>query len=371
MSHDDHDTKGKEPFDFDRYSVEAGEAFDAEKAKLDQRLKGERVIISLVGNVNAGKSKTVNAITGRPYADVKPVAGWTKRVALYPLPGFPAVCIADTPGLEDVNEEVSARTDEFVEKDADVVLFFVQATVGVTRLEREAFLRLRAMKRPVLAIVNKVDLPDAVDLPVILADCREKLGLVGPDDVLYAVSAKTGDGIPELTTAIAQLLARSGKDIIFARVARHKDRVVQEWVAVSSAAAFVLGVVPIPGSDTVPLTALQVALMVRIAYAYEVEVTRKDVLPLITNVAAGTVGKAIFRTALKALGWLGGPVGAFMTSTVAGVIAGSMTYGLGKAAQAYYRTGMSKSFEELHHVFVEGAEEYRRFKSLPVAGSRS
>lgn len=94
-----------QPLDLSRYADDASKVFDQEAKKAAQQTD-QLLVISLVGNVNAGKSATINALTGKRYADVKPVAGWTKEVSLFPLPGFPMVRVADTPGLEDVDEKV-------------------------------------------------------------------------------------------------------------------------------------------------------------------------------------------------------------------------------------------------------------------------
>jgi len=49
------------------------------------RISQEKLIISLVGSVNVGKSKTINCLTGIDYAEVKARAGSTQEVSLYEL----------------------------------------------------------------------------------------------------------------------------------------------------------------------------------------------------------------------------------------------------------------------------------------------
>ena len=59
------------------------------------------------------------------------------------------------------------------------------------------------------------------------------------------------------------------------------------------------------------------------------------------------------------------------TAVVCRVVAGAMTFGIGKAAQAYYRSGLTLSMEKLQEVFHKGAEEYRRLKSLKADRSQA
>lgn len=344
-----------------RLASGAGGVFDSEAARFEASQRGKKLVISVLGNVNAGKSKMINALTGMHLADVKPVAGWTKHVSLYPLPGNEAVLIADTPGLQDVDANVSQRAEEFVEKDSDVVLFFVNAAVGVTALEQQTYTRLRAAGCPVVVVVNKIDAVDEDERGVALGDIREKLKISAAEFV-YPTSAKTGEGIDELRGAIFDLLAASGKDLLFARAVKDKDQIVDRWITTAAASAAAIGLLPIPGADTVPLTALQVALCLKIAHAYEVTVSKADILPFITEIAAGRLGKMIFSTVLKGLGWMAGPVGAALAAAAAAAVAGSMTYGIGMAAKTWYRSGMKTPFNELGEVFEGAADRYKKSK---------
>jgi len=79
---------------------------------------------------------------------------------------------------------------------------------------------------------------------------------------------------------------------------------------------------------------------------------------IIATVATGSAGRAVFRQVLKTVGAATG-VGAVATSTVAATIAGAMTYGLGIAAQEYYRGGRRHSEGELKNIYRAAAQAFR------------
>ena len=84
------------------------------------------------------------------------------------------------------------------------------------------------------------------------------------------------------------------------------------WITGAAISAAGVGAIPIPGIDMIPLTALQVALAMKIAYVYDEEVTKDDVMNLVAATVTGSIGRQIYRwgiQGLKAAGWLGGPFG--------------------------------------------------------------
>ena len=86
--------------DFEAYEKAFEESFTKESKKFEE-IKKQKLIISLYGTVNSGKSSTVNALTGQKLADVKAIAGYTKEIKLYEFKEN--VYITDTPGLDDIN----------------------------------------------------------------------------------------------------------------------------------------------------------------------------------------------------------------------------------------------------------------------------
>ncbi|MCL4216663.1 MAG: 50S ribosome-binding GTPase [Candidatus Hydrogenedentes bacterium] len=343
--------------EFEKEKIE--EAFENcydEKHAEFEKLSREKLIISLIGSVNAGKSKTINALTGIRYAEVKARAGWTKEVSLYEL--RKGVFIADTPGLHDIDEAVSKKASNYVEENSDIILFFLNATVGVTKHEKEAFLQVSQLGKEIVLVLNKIDALEDDEVVDVVEQIEEDLG-VEP----LAISAKNNTGIYELNSRIIQILEEKGKDLLFLKVSRYKEKEVKKWINGASVSAAGIGAIPIPGSDIIPLTALQVGLAMKIAYIYDIMPSKNDVMKLVGATVTGSVGKQLARwaiTALKGAGWI--PGAQLLEVAVAGIaasVAASLTYAFGWACNAYYKSGMTMDLGEVSEVFKASYEEYK------------
>jgi len=342
------------------YMGAARQTLDRNVDEVDRNMKSS-LILSLMGNVNAGKSSLINAVLDADLAKVKSVPGWTKDVQLYPFPGFPNVYVADTPGLEDIDADVASRALEFVARHSDVVIFVLNGAVGLTKSERDAVAKIRK-DYPVVVALNKIDVVSSQEREDLLTYVQENLDPKRRIRVI-ATSTKTGEGIDELTSALLDLLAKRNKDLLFAKVARHKDAAVDRWIAVAAGAGAGIGAIPIPGSDILPLTALQTGLIIKIAKVYDVPISKDDAALFLSQVVVGPVGRTIFRQLLKVVGDLFGPVGAGAAAVIAAGVAAAMTYGVGRAAKEYYKRGMALPIEDVRRVY-EMAAKSRGAKKL-------
>lgn len=121
----------------------------------------ELPLVAIVGRPNVGKSTLFNRIVGRREAIVEEKPGVTRDrkevVAEWQAREFRLV---DTggwmPGGDALDEKVSKQSEKAI-KDADVVLFVVDVTVGITEEDSRVAQILRRNGRPVLLIANKVD----------------------------------------------------------------------------------------------------------------------------------------------------------------------------------------------------------------------
>jgi GTPase len=118
-------------------------------------------VVAVVGRPNVGKSTLVNRIVGRREAIVEEHPGVTRdRKALEADWAGRDFMLVDTGGWmtggDSLDAQVSRQAEKAI-KAADVVVFVVDATVGVTEDDDQVANVLRRSRRPVLLAVNKVD----------------------------------------------------------------------------------------------------------------------------------------------------------------------------------------------------------------------
>jgi tRNA modification GTPase len=185
----------------------------------------EGAIAVLVGQPNAGKSSLLNRLAGAEVAIVTDIPGTTRDAIRQSisLDGVP-VHIVDTAGLRESADQVEqigiARTWAAIQE-ADLALLVVDGRVGVTKEDAAILARLPAGVRQ-LTLFNKSDLAPRSDLPA---------GQI-------AISAKTGEGIPDLKRAMAQAIGWHGSaEGVFMARARHLEAMRAAQSALSRAAS--------------------------------------------------------------------------------------------------------------------------------------
>jgi GTP-binding protein len=167
-----------------------------------ERPAGRPARVAVVGRPNVGKSTLVNRILGRRAAITQEQPGVTRdRVAYEAEWSGRRFEVVDTGGWEPRASGLRARVVAQAERamaEADLLLFVVDATVGVTEEDAAVAARLRRGRVPVLLVANKVD-SEAVE-----AELGElwSLGLGEP----LPVSGLHGRGSGDLLDAIVERL---------------------------------------------------------------------------------------------------------------------------------------------------------------------
>ncbi|HZQ59662.1 MAG TPA: ribosome biogenesis GTPase Der [Acidimicrobiales bacterium] len=159
-------------------------------------------LVAVVGRPNVGKSTLVNRLTGKRDAIVEERPGVTRdRKVLEAEWTGHHFAVVDTGGWlargAALDTKVSAQAEKAI-RDADLVLFVVDATVGVTAEDEAVAVLLRRGGRPVLVVANKVDHsgrePDAWDFV--------RLGLGDPIAVSALHGRNSGDLLDEVVSRL-------------------------------------------------------------------------------------------------------------------------------------------------------------------------
>jgi GTP-binding protein Era len=160
--------------------------------------------VAVIGAPNSGKSTLTNALVGAKVSIVthKPqtTRGPVRGIALI---GGSQVILVDTPGIFQPKRRLDrAMAQAAWERagDADIVAVVIDAHRGLDEALAPVFEHLPDVKRPAIAILNKIDLVAKPDLLRLAADISAQR----PFDRVFMISALTGDGVPELRTYLAE-----------------------------------------------------------------------------------------------------------------------------------------------------------------------
>ena len=160
-----------------------------------------RPLVAIVGRPNVGKSALFNRISRARVSIVDDTPGITRdRVYAQAEWCGRAFTLVDTGGIEAYpGDSIAAQTRRQAQmaiEQADVVLFVVDARVGITGDDDDVANILRKSGKPVIVVASKVDDPSHMDYSL------HSLGL----GELIATSAVHGSGIGDLLDAVVQSL---------------------------------------------------------------------------------------------------------------------------------------------------------------------
>src|SRR6266480_2223100 len=159
--------------------------------------------VAIVGRPNVGKSELFNRLIGRKIAIVHDQPGITRdRISAICTRGTQPFAVWDTGGIAGAGEsELTAQVRGAVQEaiqESDVLLFLVDAKQGLSPLDQELARMLRKAHKPVVLVINKIDIEKHEDLATDFAALGFSHSL--------SVSAAHGRGISELIEIIDRLL---------------------------------------------------------------------------------------------------------------------------------------------------------------------
>lgn len=374
-------------------SVEEREKLRRDLSQLEEmlrKLETGRVEIVVFGEISTGKSALINALIGREVSSVDVQGGWTKEVwkfgwetAGYHVPGLESseVVLIDTPGLNEIGGQQRADLAQEVARRADLLLFVTDSDLNDT--EFSALTMLASVHKPIIVVLNKIDLYSSLQRQRLLQVLREDRlkNILDPENVVpcaadprdieYVIQSPDGKShsewrrpepdIAALKIRMLEILERDGLALVALngamyaadksdriatlRVQLREKRATQTIWSFASLKAVAVGLNIVPGADAVGGIAIDITMVATLAHIYGLEMSWMHARQLVTTIAkaAGWVLVAEFGTHLLSMTFkaltLG--YGTVLTAVPQGAAAGYGSYIVGHAARYYFEHGAS------------------------------
>ncbi|MFT7518455.1 MAG: GTP-binding protein EngB required for normal cell division, partial [Kiritimatiellia bacterium] len=241
-------------------------------AQIESALE-QHLVVAFLGSASAGKDSAIRALFGMDFGEIDPIPGSTEQVRVAAIDERGQVLVVNAPGFGDVRSEVDAKARDILDQ-VDLAVYILNADGGATIDERTDLDAIRAMGRPVLVCINKIDLIRPHQRDVFIAQTLEQLGVDKADAIVTAfdpmpVLSDKPIGVDKVVAWIHRHLADQGKDLLFAKSLRNKSAACQAIIRTAARRAAMAGAIPMVGVDATAVTAVQVKLIADIASVYE------------------------------------------------------------------------------------------------------
>jgi small GTP-binding protein len=321
--------------------LEIRRLFDAlDWNELERQVQAEsHARVAIVGPVNSGKSTLFNNLQGREVSPVGAVPGTTRQLQYEQMGPF---TLTDTPGFGEVDGVDRANIALQAAKEASAIVLVLDAVAGVRHTDYALLQQLKSTGKPVLVVLNKVDLIRK-GLEEVVADACSKLG----EPALIPISAKEGTNVakpllPRLIDAHPALAVALGRALpAYRRKAANK--VIRNATLMNA----MIGVEPIPGLDIPFLLAIQGRMVLRLAAIYGESTNFQR-----ANTLAATIvgGMALRYLALEGAKFIPGP-----GWVVSAALSGIGTWAIGQVSIQYFEHGKKLSDQQLQSLYRERA----------------
>ena len=167
--------------------------------------------VAIAGRSNVGKSSLVNAVVGRKrIARVSATPGKTREINFFRIND--RFFLVDLPGYgfarapEPVRESWQRLMEGFLKGNdrLDGLILLVDCRRGVQDADRQLLEYLDADGVPVLIVLTKIDKLNRSGRARAIADVRKVLEV--PEDQVLATSARTREGVQDLTDSLLALV---------------------------------------------------------------------------------------------------------------------------------------------------------------------
>jgi GTP-binding protein Era len=259
--------------------------------------------IAMVGPANTGKSSLLRTIQSEETQTVAPVFQ-----------------VVETPGLDEFLGFGSRKVAPAELEEADVLLLVLDGQYGTSDSTEEMVSRLKGLGKPILVVLNKIDLVDDKHAAVRAARRCLRLNVT-------AVSSQTPRTIDRVFDALVATDSRTLHPLTQS-FPHYRKAICRGIVTQASVASGLIGGLQIPVSDMLPLTAIQTGMLLKIArsFGHQLGWSRgRELIPMLVGGFLVRQGTSKLRRRYP------------RHKRLIGVsAAGLWTYGLGRAAVSYF-----------------------------------
>jgi GTPase len=342
-----------------RWEIAAGEVDTA----LSQRL-----VVAFLGSASSGKDSAIRALFGIDFGQIDPIPGSTDRIRVAPIDPDGRILVVNAPGFGDIRQDVDERARAVLDQ-LDIAVYLLNCDGGATIDERRDLDAIRALGRPTLVCLNKIDLVRPHQREEFVTATIAQLAIQPEDAVVcafdpLAVLSEEPVGVEHTIRWIHDHLIENGKDLLFAKYLRNRAAACESIIEAAAKRAAMAGALPVPGADVTAVTAIQVKLITDIAAVYSRRID-KDITFFIIGEALAGGSKGFIRwgiNALKMAGWIpGGQIATVATSALGATVAGAATYGVGKVAVSFMQSG-SMGGDQIRTLFNNEAFSWKERK---------
>lgn len=176
---------------------------------MNEQKKFRSGFVTIVGRPNVGKSTLMNALVGEKVAIVssRPQTTRNRIMGVMTREDWQMVFL-DTPGIHTPRTKLGSYMMQSVREamdGMDGMMVLVDAT-QVGEHDRAIVREMETKKVPKLLLLNKIDLLPREKLLALIASFADS-----GYDAIIPISARTGDGLEQLTTAMAEKLPEGPK----------------------------------------------------------------------------------------------------------------------------------------------------------------
>ena len=161
------------------------------------RIIKEGINVALIGKPNVGKSSLLNTLLEEEKAIVTNIAGTTRDIVegQISISGI-LLNLIDTAGIRDTDniiEQIGVEKSKKVINNCNLILLIFNNNDVLTSEDKEIFNYVKSTNKPIIIVINKVDLDTKLDKKLLSNDYK-----------IVEISTKTKEGIIDLKDAIKE-----------------------------------------------------------------------------------------------------------------------------------------------------------------------